>query len=138
MSLKTFHLFFISICSALCFFLMIWGMWDYKGTGTVFSLVLGGIGALGLLALVQYFKWFRKKWRVLPVGLVSLGLSIGLLASSRAEACAVCTTDPNSPLTKGAIIGVAFLGVVIVTVLALIVSVARSWMKRARHLHTSF
>ncbi len=134
MSLKVFHLFFISVSAALCFFLLIWGMWDYRATGTVFSLVLAGIGALGLLALVQYFKWFRKKWRVLPVGLVALGL----LVSNRAEACAVCATDPNSPLTKGAIIGVAFLGIVIVTVLALIVVVARTWMKRARQLHVSF
>lgn len=138
MSLKAFHLFFITISTLLCAFLIVWGIWDYRASGTGFSLGLAGFGVVGLLLLVPYFKWFQKKARGLSLGLAALSASALVLAASRAEACGVCFSDPNSSLTKGALMGVAFLGLVIVTVLCLIVAVARSWIKRAKHLSLRF
>lgn len=137
MSLKAFHLFFITISTALCFFLLLWGIWDYRATGAVFSLGLAALGVIGLLLLVPYFKWFRKKARDLSAAL-AVFFGSAVLAPSAAQACATCYTDPDSPLTKGAIVGVAVLGAIVVTVLGLIVAVARSWIKRARTLSLRF
>ena len=138
MSLKAFHLFFISVSTLLCFFLILWGIWDFRATGTYFSLGLAGFGVVGLLLLIPYFKWFRKKAQNLSIGLAGLMAPAMIFSSSTAEACGVCFTDPDSSLTKGAIMGVVVLGAIIVTVLALIVVVARSWIKRARHLSLRF
>ncbi len=49
-------------------------------------------------------------------------------------ACPVCWGDPKSELVTGAKAGVAFLLVVIVSLLIGIAMIARSWAKRARAL----
>lgn len=49
-------------------------------------------------------------------------------------ACAVCFGDPEAPLSKGVMAGVAFLIVVIASVLGAIALVAFRWARRAREL----
>ena len=62
--------------------------------------------------------------------LAACGL-IGALAET-ARACAVCYGDPESDMGRGAVWGVAFLAVVVATVLAGIATVAVCWMVKAR------
>ncbi len=47
-------------------------------------------------------------------------------------ACSVCFGDPNSSMTKGAMMGVLFLLGVVLFVLGAIASVAVVWTRRAR------
>ncbi len=51
-------------------------------------------------------------------------------------ACSVCTGNPNSNLTRGAIAGVWFLGIVVALLLVSIAGIASSWRRRARSLHS--
>ncbi len=138
MSLRSFHLFFISVCTALSLFLFFWGLWDFKTVGDSTGLGLCILGAVGVVFLVRYFQWFRKKYlKIIPGLLASLSVP-AFLTSRSVEACAVCVSDPNSPLTKGAIAGVMVLAVIVVGVLVGIAYVGYSWVKRARSLSTSF
>ena len=54
------------------------------------------------------------------------------MSVTRILACAACFGDPNSPLSKGAIAGVATLMACVGLVLAGIVAVALTWARRAR------
>lgn len=139
MSLRAFHLFFIAVSSLLCIFLILWGVYDFKLSGGALGLSLSAVGAVGLFLLTRYFRWFRQQtFKVWPLVVSVLAGTVMGIRPEWAEACSVCYKDPNSPLTKGAFNGVWVLLGVIVTVLALIVAVARSWMKRARDLAQEF
>ncbi len=136
MSLRSFHLFFITISTLLAIFLLGWGIYDYRATGASIGIILAVVGALGLILLIKYFLWFRSKhfenlsmfFALLGTGWISFG------HSSIAEACAVCYSDPDSLMTKGALTGVLVLLAIIVAVLGLILTLALSWIKRARAL----
>ncbi len=62
MSLKAFHLIFISAATALSFGCGIWGLKDYCGTdGRVLDLLFG-LGSFGAGAgLILYERYFLKK-----------------------------------------------------------------------------
>lgn len=138
MSLRAFHLFFIAVSTLLSLFLIGWGVVDYRATGASIGIVLAIAGVVGLLLLVGYFRWFQRKnlGKLSTVlGLVTAGV-LHLSTIPFAQACSVCYNDPDSPLTKGAITGVLVLFGVIVTVLGLILTLALSWIKRARTLST--
>ena len=141
MSLRAFHLFFIVISTLLALFMLGWGIYDYRATGESLGIFLAVVGALGLMGLVKYFRWFQskhfEKLSMLTFGFLSAAwLSFG--NSSVAQACAVCYSDPDSPMTKGALTGVLVLLAVIVTVLSLIFALALSWVKRAKSLSMHF
>lgn len=106
MSLKKFHLFFITLSAALALGL---GIWGFKRD----ELILGAIGLVLLILLIPYSRWFLKKMNRL--------------------ACIVCLGDPNSLLTHGAKMGVIFLVLVVGAVLAAIALTAFSWKRRAKH-----
>ena len=120
MSLRTFHLVFITVSALLGLFLAAWGF--LKGEG-----LYGMIGILLLLLLIPYGLWFRNKMKIIP-----LLLTASIFHSLPADACAVCFKDPNSPLTKGIIVGVLFLGAVVGGVLGGIAGVAVTWGRRSR------
>jgi len=131
MSLKTFHIVFISISGLLGVCLCIAGFRGYFGSGNQTDLMLG-ISGLGLLVfLVPYFRWFQKKMQKLQIAVIVL---LTPLLPDIANACAVCFGDPNSPLVKGARLGILFLGGVVVLVLGTIAGVAFTWSRRARAL----
>ena len=135
MSLRSFHLFFIGVSTLLCLFLMLWGLWSFKVSGSYEGLGLGILGIAGMIGLVQYLKWFRKKDFSSLKALVAVLLTGYLLGDAvPAQACSVCFGDPTSLLTKGAIMGVLVLLAIVVTILGLIIAVARSWIKRAKTL----
>jgi hypothetical protein len=61
MSLKAFHLVFISAASAMCVGCAIWGLKDFLGGGGTFDLIFA-IGAfVAGVALIFYERYFLKK-----------------------------------------------------------------------------
>ncbi|MDO8461397.1 MAG: hypothetical protein Q7S98_00900 [Deltaproteobacteria bacterium] len=127
MSLKAFHIFFITLSSLLAATLIFWGFRDYQTTHLTGSLVLAGIGILLVVILIPYGRWFLKK--MAKVGPLVLGL---VMVEKASWACAVCFGDPTSLLSKGAKMGVFFLVAVVLVVLGSIVGVAVSWNRRAK------
>ncbi|MBI4719493.1 MAG: hypothetical protein HY763_16985 [Planctomycetes bacterium] len=68
-------------------------------------------------------------------GVWLMGGGVLLAAPAReALACAVCFADPNSPLAKGATMGVWVLVGVVGTVLACIAGTSLFWIHRSRQL----
>lgn len=63
--------------------------------------------------------------------------ALGVFART-AQACSVCFGDPNSNMARSALLGVLFLGVVILSVLVTIASMAVCWSKRARRLESQW
>ncbi len=136
MSLRGFHLFFIVVSGLLSIFMLVWGIYDFKITGDRMGIGMALLGAASAVGLTVYFRWFLKKYPKLTPMLVSL-LAAGLVLSQGpwAEACGVCYKDPNNPMTKGAIMGVIVLGLIISSLLAGIAYIGYSWNKRAKLLH---
>ncbi|HCU26037.1 MAG TPA: hypothetical protein DF383_13550 [Deltaproteobacteria bacterium] len=138
MSLRNFHLFFIVISGLLSLFMIFWGIYDFRSTGAWLGLGFCLLGALSAVLLTVYFRWFRQKYSKLTPLAVFSGLMSGFLFSDArwASACAVCYKDPESPLTKGAMMGVLVLAVIVCGVLAGIAYIGYSWHKRAKFLST--
>ena len=61
MSLKGFHLFFISISGALSVFFAIWSLKEYASENDSFYLMLFMLTLLFILGIVIYGRWFLKK-----------------------------------------------------------------------------
>ena len=134
MSLKKFHIFFIIIAGLLCVGMTLWGVYYYKISGDLTGFLFSSLGIVGAVILYRYLRWFLDKYS----RFLSVAASLALLGISFypevASACSTCYQDPDSPLTKAAVMGVWFLLAVIVGVLLSIIFIARGWLKRARHL----
>ncbi len=61
MSLKTFHIVFITVSTILCVGVGIWAISGYRSRGDVASLVVGVVALVAAVALVWYGLWFLKK-----------------------------------------------------------------------------
>ena len=62
MSLKTFHLIFISAASALAFGCGVWGLKNYWSADGQLTELLFGLGSLGTgVGLIIYERYFLKK-----------------------------------------------------------------------------
>lgn len=62
MSLKTFHLIFISAASALAFGCGVWGLKNYWSADGRLTDLLFGLGSLGTgVGLIAYERYFLKK-----------------------------------------------------------------------------
>lgn len=137
MSLRAFHLFFITISGLLSLFLVVWGLYDFKATGAGMGLGLSLLGTVGVVLLAVYFRWFRQKYpKLTPMLLTTLAVGLSLTSPRLALACATCYLDPNHPMARGAIMGVVVLGVIIVGVLIGIAYTGYSWHRRAKMLAT--
>ncbi len=136
MSLKKFHIFFISVSGLLALGMVFWGVYFYKTTGNYSGFFFSGLGAAGTILLYRYLRWFLEKYsRLLSLAVVSVILGLPLWPRYL-EACSTCYQDPDNPLTQGTLWGVWFLMVVIVGVLLSIIFIARGWIKRANQLKT--
>ena len=61
MSLKAFHVFFISVSIALTAWFAWWGITSYRNSGDGSDLAMGIVSLIGMLLLVWYFRWFMRK-----------------------------------------------------------------------------
>jgi hypothetical protein len=73
-----------------------------------------------------------RRLRMLLLALVVSGFV--WLSPTTASACYVCFGDPDSPMTKGAVMGVYVLGGVVIMVLVGVAGTAMFWMQRGRRL----
>lgn len=129
MSLKAFHLFFITISVVMTAGLVAWSLGDYRATGSPGSLMLLVLAVPACVGLVAYGAWVRRKLSRLTVLLAML-----VAAGEVASACPVCFGDPGSALVKGTANGVLFLVGVVGMVLGSIAWTAFTWARRAREL----
>jgi len=137
LSLRAFHLFFITVSGLLSLFLVVWGLYDFKTTGAGMGLGLSLLGTVGVVLLSVYFRWFRQKYpKLTPMLLATLILGLSVAEPRLAAACSTCYLDPNNPLTKGAIMGVVVLAAIIVGVLIGIAYIGYSWHRRAKLMST--
>ena len=61
MSLKAFHLIFVTVSTVLCIGVGFWSMRNYFATHELGSLLFGIAALAGAIALVVYGRWFLKK-----------------------------------------------------------------------------
>ena len=61
MSLKTFHLVFVTVCTILAIGFGIWAIRNYQSQGDIESLIAGVASLAGAIILLVYGKWFLKK-----------------------------------------------------------------------------
>jgi len=62
MSLKAFHVIFITAASALCFGCGVWGFKNYfSPDGSVFDLLFGIGSVIAAVALIFYERYFLRK-----------------------------------------------------------------------------
>lgn len=61
MSLKAFHIVFVTVAAVLCVGFGVWAIRNYQANGDALSAV-AGVGSLaGAVALVVYGRWFLRK-----------------------------------------------------------------------------
>lgn len=60
MSLRSFHIVFITVCTLLCAFLIVWAFVLSPEPSTM-ATAFGVVGAVGLLLMPVYAFYFRKK-----------------------------------------------------------------------------
>jgi len=61
MSLKAFHVLFVSVCTVFCVGFGVWAIFDYRESGEKASLIWGVLSLLAAVALVWYGRWFLRK-----------------------------------------------------------------------------
>ncbi len=61
MSLKAFHIFFVTVSTLLCVGVGLWGVREYRNTGGDEMLWLGSASLLLGVVLVVYGFWFLRK-----------------------------------------------------------------------------
>lgn len=133
MSLKAFHIVFITASTLLSLVLALWGFHEYREAPGAWNLVIGIAGAAGLVLLIPYFRWFQKKMSGLSSAVLAAFLGSAVHARA-AHACAVCFGDPNSLMSQGIKSGVLVLIGVVGLILGTILGVTFTWVRRARKL----
>lgn len=61
MSLKAFHIFFVSISTILAIGFGLWAIREYSVHHEMLSLIFGLASLMGAVALVIYGRWFLRK-----------------------------------------------------------------------------
>lgn len=133
MSLRYFHMVFISISAVFAAGLAVWAIGDYRLTGNTTNLILGIGAAISVLPILFYAGWFWRKSRRLTDSSLSIAMIVAGMAAMVPDtslACAVCFADPDSLMSKGARWGVGFLGILITSLLMVIGTIAYRWVRR--------
>ena len=61
MSLKAFHLIFVSASIAVCLFLGVWSFLSFRATGSRADLVYVATSVIAIVALLWYGRYFLRK-----------------------------------------------------------------------------
>ena len=145
MSLKTFHIVFVTLSTLVAFLFTGWSVhyWSVQGDGSylamgIASALLGGL-------LIPYGIWFwrkittreeedrRRRKNIHPVPVM---VSVWLLGNRAAMACQVCYGDAEGPMIDAARLGVFLLfGLVLLMQVSFALFFVYLW-KRARRFRT--
>ena len=130
MSLKAFHVFFITLAMLMCLGVAGWNGSAWMAGGSAVHLAESVGWTLAAIGLVIYGWRFLRKYRSL--GFYALVL---VLAAENAHACAVCFGNPESPMTKSVVAGIWVMLGCIGTLLAAFAGLFLYWMYRSHHPH---
>lgn len=124
MSLRAFHILFISVCILFCIGFGVWLVLEYRHSPEESTRAMGVLSAMGALGLLAYLRWFLRKYKtsqLLPA------LLLLTLSQNEAWACAVCFQDSDPKTTLGFILGTLFLiGITYFTLGGLISMICRA------------
>ncbi len=115
MSLKTFHIVFVTVSTLVAFAFGAWCLFFHRELGGVSYLVLGFSSFVGGAGLIAYGFWFwskirtreeedrrrRKLFRSVPVA-----AAMWLLGTRAVHACSVCYGEAEGPMIDAARLGV--------------------------------
>lgn len=59
MTLRSFHIVFVTVCTLLCVFMALWSVWFAESR--VAALIIGPVGVLGAIGLPIYGVLFYRK-----------------------------------------------------------------------------
>ncbi|MEZ4751416.1 MAG: hypothetical protein R3B54_12595 [Bdellovibrionota bacterium] len=133
MSLRAFHIFFITIASLFCLWFGLWSYDEFKITHGSLSLVFAFSSAIGGVALIFYLNWFVRRTRQWTALLVPAALW-SAFSGPEAKACAVCFGAQDSAMVQGANAGISVLLAIICVVLVAFGSLFIVWIRRAQKL----
>lgn len=63
MSLKAFHVLFVTVSIALCLGVGLWALREYRAQGDVATLLAGLLSLTIAVVLLAYGRWFLRKLR---------------------------------------------------------------------------
>ncbi|MCB0406311.1 MAG: hypothetical protein KDD51_16135 [Bdellovibrionales bacterium] len=133
MSLRAFHIFFVTIASLFCLWFGLWSYDEFSVTHGRLSLVFAFSSAIGGVALLFYLNWFVRRTRQWTALLVPVLLA-HCFSGNSALACAVCFGAKDSAMVQGANAGIGFLLAIICVVLVAFASLFIVWIRRAQKL----
>lgn len=111
MSLRFFHVFFITVSVLMALGVGGWSVNAWQGDGASRWLTLATVCFAGAAGLSVYGSRFLKKTRALGLAAVLLAVLLGL--PQDAQACLACIGTSQSPMQSGMNIGImALLGVI--------------------------
>lgn len=129
MSLKYFHIFFITVASLLCFFFGFWSMERIAGGENIYFVyaVVSFTAGAGLIL------YGRGVWQKLK-GIGFFSLFLLATRASTAWSCATCYGNPDSPTSKALVAAVVFLLATIIAVLGGFLALIVHYNRRSRDL----
>ena len=143
MSLKGFHILFISLSSLLAFAFGGWSLHFSRANedGAFFALSLASFAAGVVLIVYGYWFWRKittteeeKRRRRKRIHTVPVMIALWLLSHRAASACAVCYGDAEGPMIEAARLGVWLLfGLVGAVQLAFVLFFVQLWRRARRH-----
>ncbi|MCB0403434.1 MAG: hypothetical protein KDD51_01515 [Bdellovibrionales bacterium] len=133
MSLRAFHIFFVTISSLFCLWFGLWSYDEFEITHGRLSLFFAFSSAIGGVTLIFYLNWFVRRTRQWTAFLLPFFLGAAV-SSAPAQACAVCFGAKDSTMVQGANAGISFLLAIICVVLVAFASLFIVWIRRAQKL----
>jgi hypothetical protein len=110
MSLKFFHIVFITLSALMCLVVGLWAIDAYRADGAASSIALAALAFAGGAFLVVYGSRFLQKFRTLGIAGLLVAGTLGVPGD--AFACAVCLGNTQSSLRDGMNAGIlALLGI---------------------------
>jgi len=128
MSLRFFHILFITVSSLMCLVVGVWAIDAYRTDGAASWMALAALAFAGGGVLVVYGNRFLQKTRKLGVAALAAAGTLG--APVDLFACAVCLGNTNSSLRDGMNAGIlALLGFALFMIVSFAAFFVYLWRK---------
>lgn len=135
MSLKFFHILFITVSTLMCLFVGLWALDAWRGDGSAGWLALAAGAFAGGGGLVVYGSRFMQKFRKL--GIAALAVTGPLAVPADLLACTVCLGNTTSSLRDGMNAGIlALLGFALFMIVSFAAFFVYLW-RRSKAIDTS-